>query len=58
MPNRNLSAKELEQAHVVLAQLRARLKDLATGDDALLFAFWRSPLLDSWPNCRDPELAN
>jgi hypothetical protein len=41
MPNRNLSADELQRANELLADIRKRLTDLAAGDHLLLFAYRR-----------------
>src|SRR6267143_1926118 len=41
MPNRNLSATELENANRLLADIRERLLSLAADDQALLFAYRR-----------------
>src|SRR3954453_8960905 len=41
MPNRNLTTDELQQANVVLAEVRTLLKNLAGADHDLLFAFRR-----------------
>jgi hypothetical protein len=39
MPNRVLTPEELEQANILLADVRARLLTLANGDSDLLFAY-------------------
>ena len=41
MPNRKLNADELQQANAILAQVRARVTELAAGDQELLFALRR-----------------
>ncbi len=41
MPNRNLTADELQHANELLADIRARLNGLAAGDPLLLFAYRR-----------------
>ena len=41
MPNRNLSPAELQNTNVLLAEIRERLRALASGDAALLFAYRR-----------------
>jgi UTP:GlnB (protein PII) uridylyltransferase len=41
MPNRNLSATELENANGLLAEIRERLQTLAGDDATLLFAYRR-----------------
>ena len=41
MPNRILSPDELLNANALLVEVRARLKSLAGGDSALLFAYRR-----------------
>ena len=41
MPNRTLSPNELASANALLVEVRARLKSLAGGDSALLFAYRR-----------------
>jgi hypothetical protein len=41
MPNRNLTADELNRAYELLADVRKRLADLAGGDPLLLFAYRR-----------------
>ncbi len=41
MPNRQLTAKELERAYELLAEIRKRLELLAHGDKELLFAYRR-----------------
>ena len=41
MPNKNLNAEELKRANELLAEIRARLTDLAGADPLLLFAYRR-----------------
>jgi hypothetical protein len=41
MPNRNLTAEELERANGLLSEIRARLASLSAGDPLLLFAYRR-----------------
>ena len=41
MPNRTLSPDELLHANELLEEIRARLKSIAGGDSALLFAYRR-----------------
>ena len=41
MPNRQLTAEELLQANVLLAEIRSRLDSLSNGDQDLLFAYRR-----------------
>jgi hypothetical protein len=41
MPNRNLTADELERANELLSEIRARLESLSAGDPLLLFAYRR-----------------
>lgn len=41
MANRNLDAEELQQAHLLLDEIRRKLEILASGDLQLLFAYRR-----------------